>query len=132
MKHWPAIGKQLLAVFPLSVAAVFGSGWAMLYCYHFGSPFRTELDTVLARFQIADTFDHEGPDEAFIDYGAWLDSSLPLYWSTSAVALAWIIAMGVYFWLWRSSRSGLIFGGITARPVCIRKRREFAHGVAGV
>ena len=104
MKTWPAIAKQLLAMSILSVAAFFASGWASLYCYHFGSPFRVALDATLAVFQ---------PDEPAAEpakLGQFYASFLPQYWILSALAVVWFIGMGVYFWRTRRSLSGLALG----------------------
>jgi hypothetical protein len=103
-KSWPAIAKQLLAVFLLCVLGFFASGWAGLYCYHFGSPFQMWSDdahlTVL----------QETP---YIGIAAdWGKEYLPSYYFGAALAAVWIAGMAVYLWRVRSSLIGMALAAL--------------------
>jgi hypothetical protein len=101
MKSWPAIAKQLLAISILSMAAYVASGWAMLYCYFFGSP-------VLHWFNDASlTILQEAPAPAELSEAFDMRGDLTWYLPGPAFTVIWGIGMAAYLSWVRQNAIGL-------------------------
>lgn len=91
----PAIGLQLLAVAGLCIGALFASGWAPLYCFYANG-----------WYDRAQPLQHDpgghGAADAF-----WPNNKLENYIYWPAVTLIWVIAVGLYIFWVRRSRTGL-------------------------
>jgi hypothetical protein len=103
----PAIGFQLLAVAGLCVGALFASGWAQLYCFY-ARGWADRTQSLRLHF---DEQDGHNVADAF-----WPNNNLENYIFRPAITLLWVVAVGIYIFWVRRSKSGL---ALTILPLAL-------------